>query len=306
MTEYFVRHRTLYTYEYEVLESQNLSCLVPGSFPGQTLGDWSLRIDPLPEWQYHWRDIFGNRRDAFSLSTPHDRLEVELLARVRRDAPPGVASPLPWEQAVLPDGAAWRQAPPLMREFACASPLLPVQKKPGFDADDCFEPGAGIETVLLRFMQRVYDLFKYDPGATSTFTPLEEVYEKRAGVCQDFAHAAVAELRRRGFSAGYVGGFLETQPPAGKEKLRGADATHAWYAVYVPGSGWMHFDPTNNVVPGTRHIITGWGRDYSDLAPVKGVVLGGGEHQVEVQVDVWRWPEQVPEEYHGDLLSTLG
>ncbi|WFB36421.1 transglutaminase family protein [Kiritimatiellota bacterium B12222] len=297
MTDYLIRHRTLYKYEREALDSQNLSCLVPGDFPGQCLLGWTLEIGPEPEWRTHWFDVYGNRREAFSLATAHDQLDVELFARVRRDQPLGLSSSLPWEAAVLPDGSAWKEAPPMMREFVCASPLLPVQRRAGFDAEDCFEAGVPVERALLRFMQRVYELFDYDPTATTTFTDLDEVYEKKAGVCQDFAHAAIAELRRRGFSAGYVSGYLETLPLPGKEKLRGADATHAWYAVYVPGTGWMHFDPTNNVVPGTRHVITAWGRDYSDVAPVKGVVLGGGAHKVDVQVDVWQWPDQVPEEY---------
>ncbi|MGA0333063.1 MAG: transglutaminase family protein [Kiritimatiellia bacterium] len=297
MNEYLIRHRTLYRYEAPALESQNLHCLLPASFPGQQRSAWTLTIRPEPEWNYSWVDVFGNQRGAFSLCSEHEELEVEMLARVTREAPMQLSSALPWEQVILPRGAAWSQASPMMREFGCASPLLPVQRRPGFEADDCFEPGLPVETALLRFMKRVFDVFRYDPGATDTFTPLKEVYEKKAGVCQDFAHAAIAELRRRGFSAGYVSGYLETLPPPGQEKLRGADATHAWYAVYVPGAGWMHFDPTNNVVPGVQHLITGWGRDYSDVAPVKGVVLGGGEHQVEVQVDVWRWPDQVPEEY---------
>jgi transglutaminase-like putative cysteine protease len=125
------------------------------------------------------------------------------------------------------------------------------------------------------------------------------VYEKKAGVCQDFAHVAIAELRRIGFAAGYVSGYLETDPPPGREKLRGADATHAWYAVFVPGSGWIHFDPTNNVIPGERHLISAWGRDYGDVAPVKGVLFGGGTHKLDVEVDVWSWPDRVPEEFRG-------
>jgi len=299
--EYLIRHRTLYRYQTTALESQNLYCLLPGTFPGQELCEWKLTVKPEPEWTNSWVDVFGNQRGAFSLCTGHEELDVEMLARVKREISKGVSVTSPWEQMILPEGAAWKTAPPMMREFSCASPLLPVQKKPGFEADDCFEPGLPVETALLRFMKRVYDLFTYDPKATSTFTPLEEVYEKKAGVCQDFAHVAIAELRRRGFSAGYVSGFLETLPLPGHEKLRGADATHAWYAVFIPGAGWMHYDPTNNVVPETQHIVTGWGRDYSDVAPIKGVVLGGGNHKVDVQVDVWRWPDQVPEEYLGIL-----
>lgn len=297
MTDFLIRHRTTYEYATKAIDSQNLSCLVPSSFPGQEVKACKLEISPEPEWSHNWIDVFGNRRDAFSLATPHKELVIEMFARIDRACTEVPPSLLPWKAVVLPSGEAWTTAPPMMREFACDSLLLPVQKSPGFDADDCFLPGTSIESALLGFMQRVFDLFTYDPEATTTFTPLKEVYEKKAGVCQDFAHAAIAELRRRGFSAGYVSGYLETTPPKGQEKLRGADATHAWYAVYVPGSGWMHFDPTNNVVPGNQHIITGWGCDYSDVAPVKGVVLGGGKHKVDVQVDVWRWPEQVPEEY---------
>lgn len=301
MSQYLIRHTTTYHYAFEALDSQNLSCLVPANFPGQELRDWNVDISPTPEWSHHWIDVFGNKRDAFSLASPHKELVIEMLARVDRNYTERVTSPLPWESVILPDGKAWQTAPPMMREFVCNSPQLPVQEGPGFDADDCFEPGLNVETALLRFMERIYDLFTYDPKATTTFTPLAEVYKKKAGVCQDFAHVAIAELRRRGFSAGYVSGYLETIPPPGVEKLRGADASHAWYAVYIPGSGWMHFDPTNNVVPGNQHIITGWGRDYSDVAPVKGVVLGGGSHKVDVQVDVWRWPDQVPEEYRSVL-----
>lgn len=265
MTDYVIRHRTLYEYERTVLDSQNLSCLLPIPFPGQEV--------------VHWK------------------LEVILTARVVRNTPPVSTSALPWEAAVLPDGRGWGNAPPLFREFSCSGPLLPMLKSPGFDADDCFPPDAPVGTCLTAFMRRIYEEFEYDPEATTTFTPIREVYEHKAGVCQDFAHAAIAELRRRGFAAGYVSGFLETEPGPGQKKLRGVDATHAWYAVYVPDAGWLHFDPTNNVVPGDRHIMTGWGRDYSDVAPVKGVVLGGGEHTVEVQVDVWRRPDQVPDEF---------
>src|SRR5690606_6076489 len=121
MTEYFIRHRTVYSYESEALESQNLSCLVPVNFPAQEVLFSEVRIDPAPEWSHHWLDVFGNRRDAFSLSTAHDRLEVELLARVRREIPAGVSSQRPWEEMILPDEIAWRDAPPMMREFCAAS-----------------------------------------------------------------------------------------------------------------------------------------------------------------------------------------
>ena len=300
--EYLVRHRTCYTYAEPAVETQNLACLRLKSFPGQTISDVQISIKPEPDWQWHWEDVFGNQRDSFSLSAAHDTLTTEMLARVVRTPEPKTVSDLTWEEAVLPDGSAWTADEALMREYVCPSPLLTPLKKPAFDCEDCFPPQASVETCLDQFMDRVHQVFTYDPKATTTFTPLKDMLKKKAGVCQDFAHAAIAELRRRGFAAGYVGGYLETDPPEGREKLRGADATHAWYAVYLPGSGWRHYDPTNNVVPGERHLITAWGRDYGDVAPLKGVVLGGGAHEVGVQVDVWQYPDRVPE----DILRSLG
>ena len=294
--EYLVRHRTRYSYEEPALETQNLACLRPRSFPGQMVSDVRLSIDPVPDWSWTWEDILGNHRDSFCLSAAHDTLTLDLLARVERCPNPPPSSELTWEQVVLPEGDAWKSHDALMREFACRSPLLEPLKAPAFECGDCFPPSASVETCLDQFMARVHEIFTYDPDATTTFTPLKKMLKKQAGVCQDFAHAAIAELRRRGFAAGYVGGYLETDPPEGREKLRGADATHAWYAVYLPGSGWRHYDPTNNVMPGERHLITAWGRDYGDVAPLKGVVLGGGAHEVKVQVDVWQYPDRVPED----------
>ncbi len=291
---YLVRHSTEYRYEESAQQSHNLACLLPRTFPGQKVEAWRLELDPQPEWRDRWVDVYGNGRESFTLSTPHEHLRVTLLARIRRLEPLPPLCNLPWEAFVLPDGDAWRQASPLEREFRFPSPLLPALDTPGFDCDDCFAPGRNVLDCLDDFMGRVHQTFRYDPEATTTFTPLEEVYEQRAGVCQDFAHAAIAELRRRGFAAGYVSGYLETAPPQGREKLRGADATHAWYGVHLPGTGWIHYDPTNNTRAGLRHLVTAWGRDYGDVAPLKGVLLGGGKHEIKVEVDVWPWPDQVP------------
>lgn len=295
MSDYLVRHRTRYTYAEPVIGSHNLTCLHPRGFRGQRVDELRLRIEPEPSWRHVWEDAYGNRREAFCMTEVHSTLEVTLLARIQRFEASQPASTLVWEVAPPADDA-WTDDHALMREYACPSPQLPMPAEAGFQADDCFSPGRNVVDTLRAFMDRVYGTFKYDPKAPITFTPLNEVYEKRAGGCRDLAHAAIAELRRRGFAAGYVSGYLETQPPAGERKLRGADATHAWYAVYVPGAGWMHYDPTNNVVPGDRHLVCGWGRDYGDVAPLKGVVHGGGAHRVEVEVDVWSWPDQVPQD----------
>lgn len=294
--EYLVRHRTLYTYETPAWETKNLACLRPRSFPGQTVSNLTVTIDPEPDWTWQWEDVFGNNRDSFCLAAAHETLTLELMAKVDRNPGPSPDCQLAWEQVTLPVGQAWETDEALMREFACRSPLLAPIKKPAFDCEDCFPTGALAVECLDNFMARVHETFTYDPEATTTFTPLKEMLKKKAGVCQDFAHAAIVELRRRGFAAGYVGGYLETDPPEGREKLRGADATHAWYAVYLPGCGWRHYDPTNNVEPGERHLITAWGRDYGDIAPLKGVVLGGGAHKVDVEVDVWQYPDCVPDD----------
>jgi len=298
---YLVRHITTYTYSEPAQQSHNLACLLPRDYAGQSLDTFQIDFRPEPQWRNEWRDIYGNHRHSFTLSIPHGTLEVTLLAKLTRRLilPPVI--PSPWEDCVLPDGALWSRPSLLQREFRFASPQLPALNEAGFDCEDCFEPGRPVLEALDAFMGRIHETFTYDPEATTTFTPLAEVYKKRAGVCQDFAHAAIAELRRRGFAAGYVSGYLETVPPPGVEKLRGADATHAWYAVHIPGHGWIHFDPTNNTRAGLRHLITAWGRDYGDVAPLKGVLLGGGAHAVKVAVDVFPYPDQVP----GDLKRKI-
>ena len=137
-------------------------------------------------------------------------------------------------------------------------------------------------------MQRIYHDFKFKPGFTTVATPLAEVMKERKGVCQDFAHFAIACLRSIGLPARYVSGYIETTPPPGVEKLTGVDASHAWFALYIPNVGWLDFDPTNNQVPGLQHITIGWGRDYADIAPLKGVILSSGPHKLDVTVDVKR------------------
>jgi len=139
-------------------------------------------------------------------------------------------------------------------------------------------------------MQRIYNEFKYDPEFSTLATPLKEVLEHRSGVCQDFAHLAIGCLRSKRLAARYVSGYIETTPPPGKERLVGADASHAWFSVYQPGFGWLDFDPTNNQIPGERHITVAWGRDYADVTPLKGVSFGGGEHELNVSVDVLAAP----------------
>ena len=157
-----------------------------------------------------------------------------------------------------------------IRTFACESF---AENRPLFEATE-------------EFMGRIFENFTFMPGFSDVATPVEEVFEARKGVCQDFAHFAITALRSLGFAARYVSGYIETDPPEGEEKLFGADASHAWFSLYLPGSGWVDFDPTNNLLPIERHIVLGWGRAYSDISPLQGVVRSSGESRVSVMVDV--------------------
>ena len=151
---------------------------------------------------------------------------------------------------------------------------------------ESFSPGRPVLAAARDLNRRIYSDFKYDPKATTVATPLEEVWQTRRGVCQDFAHLAMACLRSIGLAARYVSGYLRTRPPAGKPRLVGADASHAWFAIFCPGPGWVDFDPTNNCQPGAEHITVAYGRDFSDVSPVAGILTGGGHHAVKVSVDV--------------------
>ena len=162
----------------------------------------------------------------------------------------------------------------------CASPILADY------ARESFPKGKPLLVGASHLTRRIFDDFDYDPVATDIATPLEEVIEKRAGVCQDFAHIAIAMLRSLGLSARYVSGYLRTHPAPGRSRLIGADASHAWFSVYCPSTGWVDFDPTNNLRPTHEHITVALGRDFSDVSPVSGIITGGGEHKVEVSVDV--------------------
>jgi transglutaminase-like putative cysteine protease len=174
------------------------------------------------------------------------------------------------------------------REFVLDSPFIAVDNTLREYARPSFTPGRPILDAVRDLMRRIFTEFVYDPNFTTIITPLNTVLEHRRGVCQDFAHLMIGGIRSMGLAARYVSGYLETLPPPGKEKLQGSDASHAWLAVYVPGQGWVDFDPTNHQMPTNQHITTAWGRDYSDVTPLKGTIFGGGSHILQVSVDVTR------------------
>jgi transglutaminase-like putative cysteine protease len=224
----------------------------------------------------------------FSVQDIHQSLEVTAVSHVRV-APRPLAesrSSAPWEKA----RRALRDDPdPEVREarqFVLESPFVSCSRAIRDYASESFPSGRALLEAVMDLTQRIYRDFTYDPHFTTLATPLSEVMGKRRGVCQDFAHLATACLRSLGLAARYVSGYLETLPPPGQAKLVGADASHAWIAVYLPGEGWAEFDPTNDCMAGERHITLAWGRDYGDVAPLKGVMSGGGSHTLKVAVDV--------------------
>ena len=291
MTVYRVRHLTSYVYESPVLHAHHLAHLRPRRFDYQTTRRTLLEITPAPRDQHRQEDYFGNDCDVLEVLSPHERFdivatsEVEVrerqeLARVNDEA----CKKATWQQVAEQLARDARLLSP--REFCFDSPLVRVHPMLRDYASPSFPPGRPLLESLLELNDRVHDEFSYEPASTDVSTPLAQVMRERRGVCQDFAHIQIACLRALGLPARYVSGYLLTRPPAGKERLVGADASHAWLAVWVPGHDWVDLDPTNDVIPGREHITVGWGRDYGDVSPVSGVMFGGGDHDVYVSVDV--------------------
>lgn len=285
---YQILHRTLYEYAAPVTTSHHVARLEPRSMAAQEREQFSLKIFPEPTLRKARSDYFGNRLCFFSIQEVHSRLEIIAHSRVtvnarKRDA----AEPsTPWENAagMFRDPVSPEVVEPY--QFVFDSPQARASFELADYAKESFPKGAPTLTGVRSLTERIFEDFKYDTNATTVATPLEEVLKKRRGVCQDFAHLGIASLRSIGLPARYVSGYLRTHPPEGKERLVGADASHAWFAVFCPGAGWVDFDPTNNVQPGEEHITVATGRDYADVSPVAGVITGGGAHEVKVSVDV--------------------
>lgn len=289
---YRVRHRTVYAYAEKVDLSGHMLHLTPRPLPGQRVLTSNLHAAPLPSRVSEGTDHFGNAVRWLFLDRPHDRFEVTLEADIDvalPPPPPANATP-PWEQvaevARCGGPRAWRDA-----EFAFASPMAPADPAAGAYAAASFPPGRPVLEGLLDLTRRINREFAFKPGETTVHTPVSQVLASRAGVCQDFTHLMIAGLRALGLPARYVSGYLRTTPPPGPppggEALRGADQSHAWVGCWMgPEAGWVDLDPTNNLVVHTDHVVLAWGRDYSDISPIRGVILGGGTHTVEVGVDL--------------------
>ena len=284
---YRITHRTTYRYRQPVSVGNHVACLKPRGSAKQKLIKAELDIRPLPATTAERTDFFGNRQYFFTVQEPHRELVVESHCEVK----------LATEAAVQRQDMAWEEVAECLPvdlteagldayQFVFESPR--VHLRPEFAAYglESFTPGRPMQEALLDLTARIHRDFRFDAKVTNVRTPPEEVFRKRRGVCQDFAHLQIACLRSLNLAARYVSGYLRTFQPPGRPRLVGADASHAWVSVYSPGSGWLDVDPTNNVVPSDGHVTVAWGRDYGDVSPLRGLVLGGGDHILRVAVDM--------------------
>jgi transglutaminase-like putative cysteine protease len=252
--------------------------------PEQKVLEQHFSVAPPPRFQRASEDSFGNTCRYFEIHKAHTELRVESRAVVERDPAPDLALLAePWE---LTQDKVATAADPAVWEFIYPTAMTPMHADYSDFARRAFTPGRPLGEALLAFNSLLHAEFEYVPGATEIDTPLAEVWENRAGVCQDFAHLAISALRGIGLAVAYVSGYLLTMPRPGEEKLIGADASHAWFAVWTRELGWVHLDPTNDTVVGDEHIVLAMGRDYADTPPLKGICFGGGKHQLSVAVTV--------------------
>jgi transglutaminase-like putative cysteine protease len=288
---YQILHDTHYHYDSPVSLAQQLAHLWPRHCEWQRCTEQQLSISPEPTTRRDEQDVFGNPLTRLAFERPHDellvnaRLSVEVLAR------PALyfnLSPA-WESTA---NALTYSGRPLTAQLldACRyrfeSPYVHLKRSFVEFSESCFPAGRPLMIGVQALMEKIFEEFTFDAEATQVATPLVEVLERRRGVCQDFAHLMLACVRSRGLAARYVSGYLLTQPPPGQARLIGADASHAWVSVFCPVLGWVDFDPTNNVQPALEHITLAWGRDFSDVSPLRGVILGGGTHDPDVRVTV--------------------
>jgi transglutaminase-like putative cysteine protease len=292
---YAVRHETRYSYGRDVAHSHQQLHLTPRNFARQQCLEHSIQIEPLPGVRSEHFDAFGNRVTRVELDRPHARLQVTADMVVSLTAPPELPEDEAegWERVRDQLIYLAREREPDWLEamrFRGESPFVRIKRMLGDFARDCLVPGSTVLEVAARLMAKVHEEFTYAPGETEIATPLLEVFHKRRGVCQDYAHLMIACLRSAGLAARYVSGYLRTGDAEDAEAdpsaspLVGADASHAWVAVFAPPFGWIEYDPTNNVRVRQEHIALAWGRDFSDVSPLRGVLLGGGSHTLAVRV----------------------
>ena len=285
---YKIVHRTTYKYKYPVSMGSHVACLKPRTLSRHRVAQSELQIVPSPAVMTERFDYFGNHQHFFTIEEPHQELIVESRSRVVMEETafdPHLAS-IPWEEVVrtLPEDLS----PEALEayQFRFESPRIRLRPEFARYAQQSFLPGRPMVEALLDLTSRIHREFRFDSKVTTVRTPIEEVFRKKRGVCHDFAHIQIACLRSINLPARYVSGYLRTYPPPGKARMVGADASHAWVSAFCPGIGWVDVDPTNDVVPSTGHVTIAWGRDFGDVSPLHGLILGGGAHTLRVGVDL--------------------
>ncbi|MGB4864552.1 MAG: transglutaminase family protein [Hyphomicrobium sp.] len=283
-----VSHKTHYSYSQPVAQSQHLIHLSPCPVDRQIIRNHSVIVEPAPAVRYDGVDAFGNPILILDIEVPHQELvlharsSIETLPRPAFDA----GATLAWDR-IDDSFRVLDQGLPLdIIQYRCASRLTTASREISAYARTFFTPGRPILEAAIDLSQRIFTDFKFDAAATDVSTPIEQVFKQKSGVCQDFAHLALTCLRAVRVPGRYVSGYILTRPPPGQQRLQGADASHAWFSVWSPEYGWVDLDPTNGIVAADEHITIAYGRDYDDVSPISGVLLGGGQHTVSVSVDV--------------------
>ena len=266
--------------------------LTPRPLDYQSIQAHEVVIKPAPTQLRKITDAFGNPVTEIAIETAHKTLDIiarTTLAVTERRVNDPVETP-PWESArdALAYRAGWHPEPAILdaTQYLFESPYARVKRSLKAYAGDCFEPGRPILAAATALMAKLHGEFKFDATATSVTTPVMTFFEQKRGVCQDFTHLMISCLRSTGLAARYVSGYLLTRPAPGKPRRVGTDVSHAWVSLFIPGNGWIDLDPTNNLMPSLEHITIGWGRDFSDVTPLRGVINGGGEQTLEVKVKV--------------------
>jgi len=285
---YQVRHKTTYDYEDPVSVSHHILRLTPHNKRGQTCTQSEISIIPRPPTMTWFHDYFNNRVTTFTLLEPHERLIVDATSELEVLAlplPDFGASP-PWEHVRDALPGDYTDEGLNAYQFVFDSTRVKGRAELAEYARESFPEGRPLLEATMDLTHRIHQDFRFDTKATEVSTPVETFFEKRRGVCQDFSHLQIACMRSLGLPARYVSGYLRTLPPKGRPRLIGADASHAWCSAWSPAAGWVDFDPTNDCVPSDGHISVAWGRDYSDVSPIHGVLLGGARHTLDTGVDV--------------------
>ena len=285
---FHVSHKTLYRYSSAVIQSQHLVHMSPRHIPRQTVRHHSLIVEPAPALRFDGIDALGNKIAIFDIEVPHKELVLHARTTVEVEPPSpwSAEQSCPWDQIDAGAKAAGVMLDLDVVQYRCASRLTTPTLEIAEYSAQSFPPGQPILAGALSLTERIFTEFKFDPKATDVSTPVTQVFKQRRGVCQDFSHLALACLRAARIPARYVSGYILTRPPPGQVKLQGADASHAWISVWCPNFGWVDFDPTNGIVVSDEHISIAYGRDFDDVSPIGGVLLGGGDHTVSVAVDV--------------------